>query len=773
MKRIIIILLTSLLTVASLFAQATQKGLIQEYNEKSKKTPLAGVELNVRSANSTVSDKDGNFTLQFLTLKPGEKVNIRRIEKLGYEIFNKEAVEQWNINPTTPFVIVMCRSDKFKKIRDNYEKVSSASYARQLKKEEAALAKMKEEGKIKEAEYQQQLFDLRENYEKQLDNLDSYVDRFSRIDLSELSTAEQEIIDLVQEGKIDEAIAKYEEQNYVDKYTQEVAQIKEVSTAIDRLSEVKKSKEASKDSLLAAIDRQIETLKLAGGKENFDKILSIYDRLISSDDLNPKVITSYLDLLNQSEMYEKCIETYNNHIKNLQLPIKYKEKVLVQIGNSFNQLQNLDKAVEYYKEALSILDQLNQTDPIYVTHRRNSILSNMGLAFSRKADFSNALNCFNDCTPIVEDFEGVSSELKRLNNLSILYRNFDFIQAADSVVDLAINLYDSYMPSNNNQKEELDYSLANLYQGKGNIHSDINDFDNAKNSYEKSLDILKSLFEYNPRKYGSSLATIYYNLGRMYKMQEENNDKSIHYYQEALNLYESILNEHFIQRVFDNYSDTFVNLARVYDLLGDTQTCLDLCNRVSEKLELCKNYPYKAATLLSSIGSIYCDLKKYDDSLFYYKKAEDAISTMYTDYPGIYAIHLARLDLNLAGLLCRMKNYNEGKKLFSKSLNLFDNLVSDNSIYLKDRKEALYKGFLFLSLSPEYEESLKYLRELQYLEPDNYKYKENEIIILYGNGEKEKAKNIFLDFINSHPDYPKDTPLYKAMSQYIEKENLE
>ena len=74
-----------IMSALGLSAQAVQDGIIKEYNEKNAKTPLSGVELNVRSAGSTVSDTDGEFSLRFLTLKPGEKVNVRRIEKLGYE----------------------------------------------------------------------------------------------------------------------------------------------------------------------------------------------------------------------------------------------------------------------------------------------------------------------------------------------------------------------------------------------------------------------------------------------------------------------------------------------------------------------------------------------------------------------------------------------------------------------------------------------------------------------------------------------------------------
>ncbi|MBP3590580.1 MAG: hypothetical protein J6J61_08390, partial [Muribaculaceae bacterium] len=141
-------------------AKTVQKGFVQEYNEKARKTPLPGVELDVRSAQSTVSDSSGRFTLDFLTLKPGERVSVRRIEKVDYEILNKEAIEQWNINPAKPFNIKMCRSDKFKRIRDNNRNISIESYVRQHKKDVAAIEKLKAEGKLRDEEYCKQLSEL-------------------------------------------------------------------------------------------------------------------------------------------------------------------------------------------------------------------------------------------------------------------------------------------------------------------------------------------------------------------------------------------------------------------------------------------------------------------------------------------------------------------------------------------------------------------------------------------------------------------------------------
>lgn len=273
-------------SVLSASAQTTQKGIVQEYNEKSKKTPLAGVELRIRNAGSAVSDKNGNFTLNFAIGKPGEHVDFRSIVKNGYEIFNKDALSQWNINPDKPFVIVMCRSDKFKRIRDNYLKVSSDSYAKKLKKEEAQLAKLKADGKLKEAEYNQQLLTLHENYERQLDNLDSYIDRFARIDLSEISSVEQEIIELVQQGKIDEAIERYEQLNIEDNLVEGINNLNKVKSAISELSDKEVAITESSDSLYAMASRQIENLMIDPNPDNIEKAKSIYCRLADADPSN-------------------------------------------------------------------------------------------------------------------------------------------------------------------------------------------------------------------------------------------------------------------------------------------------------------------------------------------------------------------------------------------------------------------------------------------------------------------------------------------------------
>lgn len=242
-------------------AQVEQRGIVLEYNERNQKTPLANVEILVTNANSTISDKDGKFILTFRTRKPGDKVIVRRIEKLGYEIFNKEALEEWNITSDThSFVIIMCEAEKFKRIRDNYYRISSESYAKQLKIEEEKLSMLKQERKIKKEEYESALNKLRDLYEVQLDNIHNYVDKFARIDLSELSEKEAEIIQMVECGNLDEAIAAYEAMNLEENYAKIAQQHRIVSKTVDSLSVIKKEHQEYKSHLDSLI-KEREILK--------------------------------------------------------------------------------------------------------------------------------------------------------------------------------------------------------------------------------------------------------------------------------------------------------------------------------------------------------------------------------------------------------------------------------------------------------------------------------------------------------------------------------
>lgn len=763
MKYLLLPVLIAISFAAS--AHITQPGVVKEYNEKAEKTPLPGVELNIRHAGSTVSDRDGSFSLNFLSLKPGERINVRRIEKLGYEVFNKDAIEQWNLNPSTPFVIVMCSSDRFKKIRDNYERISSESYDRQLKAEQVKLDHLRQEGKLKEAEYQKRLYELQENYERQLDNLDNYIDRFARIDLSELSDVEHGIIDLIQEGKIEDAITQYEEQRFLEKYFKEDDDIQEIDNAIDKLSDSKQSKIAARDSLLMAVNRQVDTYRMAGGTENFNKIINIYEQLVNRGKLDANIVVPYLRELNFSLQYDITIDFYNTLLADKDYDPYAGETILTLVASAHNQLQKLTEGLDLYKLALAEIDKFPVSDDSYALHRRNVINNNIGLLYDRMGDLDNAEKYLTKSQHIEDDDnEHKFQELRRKNNLGILYRRQRRYAEADSVLHHGIDIAKSITCNNNIERVSLTTITSIINQGIGNNLADQNKYYEARTYFQRSIDDMTRLYNYNPRQYAPDIATLNYNFARTYFLSDDSISKAVPYLENSMTHYESLLKEHFIQQYFDSYAQTFSNLARVYDKLGQTEDVIKLCARADALLASCRLFPYKGAKLLSAIGSSYADIKQYDKALEYQKQALVAIELMHSEYPDIYKEDLAILYVNYAMTSCRIKDYITAKEYYAKGVPIYEQIKNENPRFLKEYIGVVNKAFLQLATSPEYDEGLKYLRILQSLNPGNIKLFEYECILLHGNGRVEEAKAAFSKLLKAHPDYPTDSELYKALS---------
>ena len=237
-------LIAFLLSAALAFGQATQPCVVMQYNQKSAKTPLAGVEVVVSNAGSTVSDANGQLTLSFRTLKPGDKVNLISAKKAGYEIFNSEAVTQWNISrDQTPFTLVLVNKTYFEQLKAKLTETSTENYKAKYLQAMKEVEKLKQEGKMKEEDYYRKLDELEVDYQTHLENLDNYIDQFARIDLSEVSAEEQRILDMVQEGRIDEAVKAYEELDISGKLRKARENKKALSEARSRIEEEEKNQE--------------------------------------------------------------------------------------------------------------------------------------------------------------------------------------------------------------------------------------------------------------------------------------------------------------------------------------------------------------------------------------------------------------------------------------------------------------------------------------------------------------------------------------------------
>ena len=190
------------------YSQSIETGFVKEYNGEKTKTPLAGVELSVSGAPSTISDSQGHYELKFAVLKPGEAIKYNEIYKSGYAIFNKDALDCWRIsNSKKPFVIVMCKEEHLRELKKKYYNIIEKSYRDEYLRQVAIVQKAAKS--LMEADEKEKK--LKKEYEEKLSNINTYVEAFARIDRSEMDSILGKTLQLIEAGRIEEGIKVYEQ----------------------------------------------------------------------------------------------------------------------------------------------------------------------------------------------------------------------------------------------------------------------------------------------------------------------------------------------------------------------------------------------------------------------------------------------------------------------------------------------------------------------------------------------------------------------------------
>ena len=211
MKRFLITFLTCSVAL-NLLAAYNQQGIAYFYDYKTKKkTPLSGVSINVNGAQPAISGVGGAFTLKFSSLGPGQKISFSKQPYYqGMKVFNKQVVDNWYI-VQGKLVLIMCKYEEFELAKNNYYAQGKASVEKKFKSKIEALSKevqrLRKENKDC-AQQMQELQELNEEYERIMDDLRNSADAMARIDQSELDAEMQEILDLYEQGEVDEAMEK-------------------------------------------------------------------------------------------------------------------------------------------------------------------------------------------------------------------------------------------------------------------------------------------------------------------------------------------------------------------------------------------------------------------------------------------------------------------------------------------------------------------------------------------------------------------------------------
>ena len=717
--------LLSLLVLLICFAlpsmsQTSQPGVVMEYRGAKKKKPLGGVSIKVKYASSTKSDNNGTFNLLFNRLKPGDRVECsnkdRDIAKSGYEIFNRDALEQWYISKDgVPFTIVMARSKDMKVLRDQYSRASSTSYRRQQDKELQELNALRQQGIIKEIEYKRREKEIKDYYNEKLDNIDNYIDKFVQIDLSELSQEEAAIIELVQQGNFDEAIRLYDVLDYAGKISQLSNNIIKQRDAEDQIKSKRMQTETQRDSLWEGLLCQINVLEMRGGKKSYEQIDSLINTAVTSDSTWFAALLYYAQFMSEQKQYDSAINFYEKCLS-LTSDSWQQGQIYRAIGLLELELGHFNESENALCLAHDYIQALVQQKKIYYNYY-GQIHYDLAKMYATMRRYDKAEQHFLEAQKqyraLRNDGDDYTREMLSLqNDFGRMYLDMrDFRTALEMITATYSDAVESL---NTSPKDSKDYKrlvtekelVASIGSNYGLANKSYMNYDKAESLYLESLSIYKELYNRNPKAYRNNLADIASALSSLYaktmdtqKAQEYSKIAEMHYDTLLLVSADAVIPS--IARMQKSQLDFYFEKRYFSEIRPIVEKSYELISA------LYKDYPnvYRSemCDILSIMGQDYAIHNQIPEAKACFVNAKLLADTLCNDNPSTYAYQRLKTLDNLAIISSMMKEYKEDSIYSLMAYNVCKSLYElDQVVYGPDMARMAYNQSIFYLQTIDY-----------------------------------------------------------------------
>ena len=687
MKRILCFSLFLLLSV-TIMAQ-TQQGVAYRYNGRNARTPLGNVTISYdANKRSTISAENGTFALTLTGKQMGDRIGQVTVKKREMMVFNQQAVDEWSIRKE-PLMLILCNADEFEKQKENLIAIGRREAKKKYDKQKAELEAQLNASKIKEAEYEEALDKAYEELETLQKNMDKYVDAFVRIDLSEVSAEEQRILDMVNEGRIDEAVDAYEKLDISGKLRQARENKKALSEAKTKIEEEETRQAQVIEELIAKQEREIATLKLAGGKENYDKVGRMLkeNALADTTDYNAayryatfaefqndidEAERFYLICLNNypkdslfklhsvigdfygSEMVLKKTVAISHFIAAMEMAheqgnFEWEDIARINLGVLYYETYQFDKAEIYYKECLDYRTKRVEQEPS--EDNISSLVSpqlNMGYLYASKGDSAKAeyylYSALKNCEMLFE--RNPNQYRDKLANAQLTIARhylsdckFDFmdlfyLRVNDSIMEAKT---DSFFCSALENYRILYHQKPDVYRGRlsnclnqmGNFYKLIGNSEKAFALCKEAFDLENLRYKNNPRRYQKNIAVSYKNLGIISNEMKDTANAEKHYLA-ALNTYEEFCKENSYLYI-DDMRSIYNILYGLYKKMEDSVNCEKyLILRIKLEDAKYENDPsdsYEAISSREDLGKFYIESGRLNEAKSVFEQIHQIDST--------------------------------------------------------------------------------------------------------------------------------------------------
>lgn len=303
-----------------IMAETIQRVIVKEYIPDVKnptlnanKKPLPNVEVSVKGAGSTITNENGECFLKFTMLKGGDRIIVRQFARPGFELLNPELLNDLVIRrDEKPLEIVMISQDNAIKL----SRIISQQVGVQFDK--MRLRELNELD-ILAVDYENKRKAIIEKYEARLDDVDQYIDRLVRVDITRVSENESAAFKAFAEGNLDEALAIFEQGNLISKYRDAYETLENVKEAHEKVDEERDFQQQQQKDIQYFLKTQITMLEMEGSEKSLRKAKSLLEQLLEIDPFGEFQGKEYLSIVIPMRDFEFVNNFLTTHLSNTEL----------------------------------------------------------------------------------------------------------------------------------------------------------------------------------------------------------------------------------------------------------------------------------------------------------------------------------------------------------------------------------------------------------------------------------------------------------------------
>lgn len=613
-----------------MYAQSVQKGKVVLLN--SGKKCLPGVQVIAWGAQPTDTDQSGTFQLTFQKAAPGDPAFLKDAYKKGYELVNGKELREWVVSFEQEMVIVMSPTGTLKAMKEKYYHIGNEQYLKRYQATLAEIEKQKKKSLLAEKVYEEKLEEAYQELNRSQQLLSEYAASFASINQDDLSSLEKKAFLLLEDGKLDEAIALYENEKLLDRLNSQL--------------EIREKAQSDLTDMVASLKRYAEICAFAGGTENLEKAEHIYRSIALSDLTHFDHLMDYALFLDGITHYQEALNWLDKAMVCAGTKLEV-ATVFYQRGIANQALQHWDEAGMCYQKAYSIWNNVdvellgdNQALKVASLVKQSHIelekraytgaldlltkaeVDNRGLQkydsllyVMCKADISGSRALVQQTEMFYNKFETESSRTKidtvaLERNLLATITDYEYLVAADSM---------QYVPR-----------LVNVYFNLGSFYQQTGRYALAEKFFNKTRPIREAEYKRNPGLGQIELATLYINMGKLYDDVCSTTESdtlrvtALTYYEKALAIRETMAQQNpraFSEPLARAYHDVSVAFTERNDTIRYFDYAFK-CIGAYEKIIEQEPAVYGPDLIMAywGVGLEYDEQNKYSTAVEYYDK---------------------------------------------------------------------------------------------------------------------------------------------------------